>query len=216
VAGGASVEKFQLGDRKAPPQGKVTFEEFLTWADEDTPAEWEDGEVVMVSPASERHQELSGWLSAILRIYVRHRELGWLATAPFLIQLQTSQQAREPDLLFLKTENMDRLRGTYLDGPADLVVEIVSPESINRDRGRKFVEYENEGIPEYWLIDPLRQQADFYQLETDNHYHLFPPDQQGIYHSLTVAGFWLAVDGLWQNPLPDELDILRQLGVLEG
>jgi Uma2 family endonuclease len=200
---------------KPPPQGKITFEEFLSWVNEDMHAEWEDGEVIMASPVSRRHQDLSDWLTTILRLYVRKRELGWTSSAPFLIQLRVSQQGCEPDFMFLKTENMDRLQETYVDGPADLVVEIVSPESVSRDRGRKFVEYEGEGIPEYWLIDPVRQQTEFYRLGDDGHYHLVLPNPEGVYRSLSVAGFWLNVDWLWQDPLPDELTILRQLGVLE-
>jgi Uma2 family endonuclease len=207
------MEQIELTDRKAPPRGKITFEEFLEWADEDTHAEWEDGEVIMASPASRRHQDLNDWLTTILRVYIRQRKLGWITSAPFLTQLRVAQQGREPDLIFHKTEHLSRLQETYLEGPADLVVEIVSPESISRDRGRKFVEYESEGIPEYWLIDPIRQQAEFYRLGDDRHYHLALPDVEGIYHSLSVTGLWLRVDWLWQDPLPDELAVLRELGV---
>jgi Uma2 family endonuclease len=210
------MEQTGLIDRKALPQGKISFEEFLAWADEDTHAEWEDGGVVMASPASRRHQDLSGWLTAILRPYVRHQKLGWLTTVPFLIRLNIAEQAREPDIIFLKSEHLGRLQETYLDGPADLVVEIASPESVGRDRGRKFLEYETEGIPEYWLIDPVRRQVEFYRLGDDQHYHLTLPDADDLYYSLSVTGFWLKVDWLWQDPLPDELDILRQLGVLAG
>jgi Uma2 family endonuclease len=78
------------------------------------------------------------------------------------------------------------------------------------------LEYETEGIPEYWLIDPVRRQVEFYRLGDDQHYHLTLPDADDIYYSLSVTGFWLKVDWLWQDPLPDELDILRQLGVLAG
>lgn len=46
------------------------------------------------------------------------------------------------------------MKETYLDGPADLVVGIVSPDSVGRDRGEKFYEYAQGGVPEYWLIDP--------------------------------------------------------------
>ncbi|MFQ5613516.1 MAG: Uma2 family endonuclease [Anaerolineae bacterium] len=210
------MEKFELSDRKAPPQGKITFEEFLAWADEDTHAEWEDGEVVMVSPASRRHQELVLWLSKVLGFYIEERDLGWLTNVPFLIQLHATRQGREPDLLFLKTENMHRLQETYLDGPADLVIEVVSPESVSRDRGSKFVEYESEGIPEYWLLDPTRQQAEFYRLGGDNRYRLYPPDEEGVYHSLSISGFWLKAEWLWQDPLPKTRQVWRQLGILEG
>ena len=52
----------------------------------------------------------------------------------------------------MASERLDRVHRTYLDGPADLVVEIVSPESAGRDRGEKYYEYEAAGIPEYWLL----------------------------------------------------------------
>ena len=54
------------------------------------------------------------------------------------------------------------MQATYLDGPADVVVEIISPESRLRDRGEKFAEYEMGGVREYWLIDSERHEADWY------------------------------------------------------
>lgn len=200
---------------KTPPPGKISFDAFLAWLDEDTRAEWEDGEIIMASPASRYHQDLNDWLTTILRIYIRHHALGWVSSAPFLVQLQVTEQGRKPDLIFLKTENLDRLKETYLAGPPDLIIEIISPESISRDRGRKFVEYESEGVPEYWLVDPIRKEAEFYQLGSDHHYHLSLPDTSGIYHSASIAGFWLRLSWLWENPLPNELTILRELGVLD-
>ena len=49
-----------------------------------------------------------------------------------------------------------------MDGPADVVIEIISTGSRSTDRRTKFAEYEQLGVPEYWLIDPLRRQAEFY------------------------------------------------------
>ncbi|RMF37961.1 MAG: Uma2 family endonuclease, partial [Chloroflexi bacterium] len=132
-----------------PERRRMTYEEFLEWADEDTLAEWVDGEVVTYSPASDRHQDIADFLVSILRPFVESRQLGVIRSAPF--QMKLSRSGREPDLLFVSREHLDRLKKTYLDGPADLVVEIISPESIGRDRGEKFWEYQEAGIPEYWL-----------------------------------------------------------------
>ena len=66
-------------------------------------------------------------------------------------------------MLFVATERRERIQSAYLDGPADLAVEIVSPESIARDRGDKFAEYEAGGVREYWLMNPARREALFYQ-----------------------------------------------------
>jgi Uma2 family endonuclease len=121
--------------------------------------------------------------------------------APFMMKL--AQSARKPDVLFVKREHLDRLKETYLDGPADLAIEVLSPESVGRDRGDKFFEYERAGIPEYWLIDPATHRAEFYQVGEAGVYQLIAPDAESIYHSAQVEGFWLRVAWLWQEPKPD-------------
>lgn len=91
---------------------------------------------------------------------------------------------------------------TYLEGAPELVVEIVSPQSVARDRGSKFVEYEAAGVSEYWLIDLLRYRAEFYQLDAEGRYALALGGAAGVYRSAVVPGFWLRVERLWQEPLP--------------
>lgn len=197
----------------APSQpARMTYQEFLDWLDEDTLAEWVDGEVIMTSPASDAHQNLSDFLTSVLRVFVESRGLGWVRSAPFQMRLETS--GREPDLLFVTSDHVDRVRHTYLEGPASLAVEIVSPESAGRDRGEKFYEYEQAGIPEYWLLDPQTRRAEFYQIGPEGQYHLIAPDAAGVYRSSILPGFWLQVDWLWQQPLPRVLDVLRELQVL--
>jgi Uma2 family endonuclease len=188
---------------------KMTYEEFLAWADEDTLAEWVDGEVVMYSPASRRHQEISLFLGQVIGLHVEHSGAGRILVSPF--QMKLARSGREPDLLFVAQEHLERLKETHLDGPADLVVEIVSPESVGRDRGVKFYEYEQAGIPEYWLIDPRTKRAEFYQLTVANQYRLVLPDAEGVYHSAVLPNFWLQVEWLWQEPLPSPIRTLAEI-----
>ncbi len=190
-----------------PP--RMTYEEFLDWADEDTLAEWVDGEVVMYSPASKRHQQIVGFLEKVLGTFVEQHDLGVVLSAPFQMKLE---HGREPDLLFVAREHLERLKETHLDGPADLVVEIVSPESVGRDRGDKFYEYERGGVVEYWLIDPQTKRAEFYQRAASGQYQLVPPDAEGVYRSAVLPGLWLRVVWLWQEPLPAMEDLLLDIG----
>jgi Uma2 family endonuclease len=125
------------------------------------------------------------------------------------------EHGREPDLLFVANEHLDRLQETYLDGPADLVVEIVSPESAGRDRGEKFYEYERGGILEYWLLDPQVRRAEFYQLNTEGQYQQMSPDAEDRYHSAVLSGFWLRVEWLWQEPLPHPLRVLGEIAAVD-
>jgi Uma2 family endonuclease len=79
-------------------------------------------------------------------------------------------------------------------------------------RGEKFSDYEAAGIREYWLIDPRRKDAAFYQCD-DGLYSRGSIDADGIYRSKVLPGFWLRVDWLWQQPLPSVSEITRQFGV---
>jgi len=188
-----------------PP--RMSYEEFLAWADEDTLAEWVDGEIIMTSPASDRHQDLARFLTSVLGIFVETQELGVIRPAPFQMKLE---QGREPDLLFVAREHLDRLGGACLDGPADLVVEIVSPESAGRDRGEKFYEYARGGVPEYWLIDPQMESVEFYRLE-GGRYRLAFSGEAGRYEARVLPGFWLRVEWLWQKPLPSPVQTVAEI-----
>jgi Uma2 family endonuclease len=185
-----------------PPPAPVSWDDFLTWLDEDVRAEWVDGAISVMPPASEDHQDSSLFLVTFLLLYIQRHGLGRIFHTPFLMRLASRRSGREPDILFVRAENVHRIRPTYVDGPADLVVEIVSPESVERDYHEKLAEYEAAGIPEYWIIDPGRRTARFYQLDTDGQYQLATIPESGIYTSLVVSGFRLRVTWLWQRPLP--------------
>ncbi len=128
------------------------------------------------------------------------------------MKLAAQRRGREPDILFVGNDRRHLFKKTYLDGAADLAVEIVSPESIGRDRGEKFVEYEAAGIREYWLIDPERRQAEFYRLNSDGFYQLIStPD--GIFRSEVLPDFFLRVEWFWQETLPT-LRALKELNLI--
>jgi Uma2 family endonuclease len=200
-------------DRKVGAPIKLSYEEFLKGCDEDTWAEWVDGEVIMVSPASKRHQEIVDFLLKLLGIYVEVKSLGTLLSAPFQMYLAEERRGREPDLLFVVKEREQLLKETFLDGPADLVIEIASPESRLRDRGEKLAEYEAAGVREYWLIDPAEKRADFYVLGDDGRYDRRRPEG-GRYRSGVLSGFALNTTWLWSEPLPPVLRILKELKLI--
>jgi len=201
----------EIQTTKMPPDHIMSFEEYMAWGDEDVRSELVDGKVLIMSPISLKHQEIASFLTAILRIYTEVTHTGHILTAPFAMRIG-DKTVREPDLLFVSKTHEDRLTNTYLNGPADMVIEIISPESIGRDRGVKFVEYESAGVPEYWLIDPIRQQVEFYRLNGP-HYQLINPIE-GIYKTDLLPSFFIQTNWFWQDPLPPILDTLKQLKLL--
>jgi Uma2 family endonuclease len=192
----------QSPDYVPPPPAPVSWEDFLAWLDEDTHAEWVDGEIIEMPPVVDDHQFILGFIYRLMMELVDEHQLGLVYLAPFKMHLPSRRTGREPDLAFLKAENATRAHPTYLDGPADLVVEIVSPESVTRDYETKRAEYEAASIPEYWIVDPIRQAARFYLLGDDGQYRLGTVDVDGVYASPIVTGLRLRVSWLWRRPLP--------------
>lgn len=186
----------------------TSYEEFLAWAEEGTHAEWVDGQVRPMHPVSRKHQRAVCFLLHLLTNFSQLRGLGEVLMAPF--QMKLANSGREPDLLFVASENLERLGATYLDGPADLVVEVISPDNPGRDRGEKYYEYEAAGIPAYWLIDPINERVEFYELNQAGQYELGAV-VDGIYRSPTLPGFWLKPAWLWQEPLPSPLRLLAEI-----
>ncbi len=121
--------------------------------------------------------------------------------------------SREPDLLFVAKQHYDRLTEERLEGPADLVIELLSDSSVMRDRDRKFYEYQDAGIPEYWVFDPRpgKQRADFYRLSSAGKYEAVALDDAGRYHSTVLPGFLLKPEWTWQDPHPDAIILLMQI-----
>ena len=190
---------------------RMSYDEFLAWADEDSHAEWGDGEVLVSVPPKPLHALVTEFLLPLLSLDVRLFKLGQVLAAPVEMRLPSVPSSREPDLLFLRREHLDRLTPDRIEGPADLVVEIVSDDSTTRDRVEKRAEYEAAGVPEYWLLDlrPGQQQAVFYRLTPEVTYAEVPLDAEGRYASLVLPGFWLRPAWLWREPLPDPLAIVK-------
>jgi Uma2 family endonuclease len=204
---------YHLPDKPLPTGSYISYDKFLEWADEDTLAEWVDGRIEMSSPANWKHQQLVSFFNQVVGIFAKIYQQGEVALPPFQMKLSGKRgSGREPDLVFVAKPNLSRLESGLVRGPADLVIEVTSPESAWRDRHDKFYEYAAGGVPEYWIIDPDQQQAEFYRLTDDGQYQAQPLDLQGRYYSPGLPGFWLKPTWLWLEPLPDAQDILKLIG----
>jgi Uma2 family endonuclease len=184
-------------------------DEFLTSAPEGK-LEFVRGKVIDMSPVNRRHHRLSMWLAAAFQVLAESINAEVFHES-FLIRGVDSQVLRCPDIMVVLAENLGRIQPTTLEGPADLIVEIVSPDSVGRDRGDKFVEYEALGVSEYWIIDPERQVAEFYQLESGR-YKLIRCDA-GRYRSLVLPQVVVDPSWFWQEKLPETLRVLREWNV---
>lgn len=195
-----------------PPQ-YVAYETYLELAGDNQIVEWVDGEIIFHMPAREEHQALSGFLYQLLSLFIALFKLGEVRYAPYEVKLWPDGPSREPDIFFVKRENLDRLTSRRFVGAPDLVIEIVSQESVRRDRHDKLREYEKAGVSEYWVIDsrPGRPLANFYRLQEDGAYALVGTEEDERVDSSVLPGFWLNPAWVWQTPLPDTLKLLLEM-----
>lgn len=191
----------------------VDFETFLRdYAGQH--AEWVNGKVFLMPPSMEDHNLLVQFLGTFFKCYCETTGDGDVRIENFSMKLPAGGPAREPDMLVVIAQNSHRLTPTYVDGPADLVIEIVSEESVGRDRGDKFKEYEAGGVTEYWIADPLRRESQFYVRGEDNRFHQRFPDEQGIYQSVVLPRLRLDVQMLYRTPLPSVREIVALIDAL--
>lgn len=166
--------------------------------------EWVEGVVIKMSPASRIHSLLTLFFANWWNAYCTFNPIGELLPAPFVMKMESIGRFREPDLQIVLNDNPGELTDIAMIGAADICIEIVSPESVARDYGDKFNEYEQAGVREYWIIDPIRQRATFNRLNEDGVYSQITPDDEGYYHTPLLPKFALHVPMLWEiPPLPD-------------
>jgi Uma2 family endonuclease len=194
------------------PTGPMTEGEFLDWCDDDVRAEWVDGEVVIFDPAHYKHCRIVGWLLCVMGLYVEDRDLGEVLVTDYLIRLARQRRMRLPDLLFVAKERRDLITEMYLEGPPDLIVEVVSPDSQSRDRHEKFLEYEAAGVREYWMIDFTAEEVEVHTLDGDGRYRAIPA-YEGRVASTVLPGFWIKTEWLWQRPPRSEWETLREFSL---
>ena len=132
---------------------RFTYEEYRT-APPDKRYELLDGDLVVGPAPNLKHQEVQSRLGRRLAQFIEDRALGKLFFAPCDVVLSDTDVV-QPDLLFVSRARGHLLRGgENVRGAPDLVVEILSPATAERDRGYKRVLYARHGVAEYWLIDP--------------------------------------------------------------
>lgn len=177
--------------------------------------EWVEGFVIKMSPATIGHNNLIKYLSQFFDAYFEIKPIGVVILQPFVMHLpEFPNRRREPDLLVVLKTNPNELKSTYVDGPADLCIEIVSEESVGRDHGDKFNEYEKGGVSEYWIVDPLRKESRFYRLNAEGRYERQTEDAQGNYRTPIFPGLVLHVPTLWSDPLPGPGAIAKTIGAV--
>ncbi|MFN8420290.1 MAG: Uma2 family endonuclease [Anaerolineae bacterium] len=193
----------------------------LTWQEyhehyADKGYEYVKGTAIKMSPIHLRHELMVSYLRYLFMTYFSFRDVGLIVGKPFQIKLSDINVTREPDLMFISNASFQRLHDTFLEGPADICIEIISPGSIDIDHGQKFSEYERGKVSEYWIIDPLRDETRFYRLNEQGVYIPQKTDEQGNYRTSALPDFVLNVATLWLEKLPNGIEIMQAVREMVG
>ncbi len=122
------------------------------------------GDLIMVPAPSVLHQRVSRNLEYRLLQFVREQGLGQVFDSPIDVVLgqENEREVVPPDIVFISHDREHFIHDDEIRGAPDLVVEILSPGTEERDKGYKKGLYARYGVCEYWIIDPKARMVEVY------------------------------------------------------
>jgi Uma2 family endonuclease len=133
---------------------KFTYEDYKNLPESETKRyELLEGELVMVPSPTFEHQDISVHLEFALYEFVHKHDLGIVLHAPLDVVLD-DENVVQPDIIFISKARSQIIYKEAIRGAPDLVIEILSPSTGERDRTIKKKLYARAGVMEYWLVDP--------------------------------------------------------------
>ena len=190
-------------------QERYTVKDFYRLVPDGQKADLIDGVIYMASSDSTESDDINVFLICLIKAYVDHKNLGRVSGSRFAYKLD-EHNAPEPDIAFVRRERLNLIHETGMTGAPDLAIEIVAEESEARDYEVKKRRYEAAGVQEYWIIDPLGVNVEFYRL-TDGKYEAMLLEDGDIFRSEVLSGFWLNVHWLFARPMPSAYAKLREI-----
>jgi Uma2 family endonuclease len=153
------------------------------------------GEVVMHPPARNAHLDVTLNIGQLLATYVRIHALGEIKVEKCLCVFPRNDY--EPDVVFFgKEKSAGFTADTMKFPPPDLIVEVISESTEERDRGVKFQDYEAHGVGEYWIVDAERRCVEQYLAGADG-YRLELKSATGELRSRAIAGLAIPVEAMF-------------------
>jgi len=181
-----------------PAQGEWTYDDYLRLPDDGNRYEIIEGVLYIVNAPGFDHQYVVHQLSVALELWLRAHPGGVVLTAPFEVHLSETSRPVQPDVLFIAAWRRPEPGAPFFAGAPDLIVEVLSPNTVRTDRLVKFAAYERAKVREYWIVDPGTRSVEVYVLGDDGLYALFGQFRaEESARSAILEGFSVAVSGLF-------------------
>jgi len=163
-----------------------TYEEYYR-LDDDQRHEIIDGNLLMAPSPDMWHQDWLNEINLLVTPFVKQRKLGRTFIAPFDVVLD-SENTVQPDLIFVSSVNLDIIQPRAIFGTPDLLIELISPSSVRRDRYEKKDLYARFGVKEYWIGDPANKSLEVLTLKAGRYELHVAAEGKGKLTSLVLAG----------------------------
>jgi len=155
-----------------PPElkQKLTFEQYLLTPYDGRRTEFVNGEIIEVAPPTGRHLDIVSDLGDLLKAYLRAHQPDWLVRSGAEIKIPNQNNSRNPDLLICTKAQWQIVRAQtkaefLSDNPPLLTIEIVSPNSVEKDTQELIAEYAEAKVLEYWIVNPITETVSVYTLD---------------------------------------------------
>jgi len=173
----------------------------------DQKIEFIDGEVVLHSPARNRHLDVTANVLQLMRTFVALHRLGQVKSEKCLCVFPRNDY--EPDIVFFGPDKSASFTPETMKFPVpDLAVEVLSQSTEDRDRGVKFEDFALNGVAEYWIIDADGQIVEQYLLK-EGEYLLVLKSGAGILMSQVITGFAIPIEAIFNEQV--NLKAMRNL-----
>jgi len=149
--------------RLFPNQGEWTEADYFSLPETNQIVELSEGRLIISPSPTSKHQKALGNLFVTLKIYIQSKKLGEAVMSPMDTRLYEGV-VRQPDIAFMSNKHLSRITDRMWGVP-DLVVEVLSKGTAKEDKEEKYHQYQRAGIPEYWIVDPIRKSIIIYTLE---------------------------------------------------
>jgi Uma2 family endonuclease len=124
------------------------------------------GEVIATPSQSPYHQLVVGAVLQALYAFAEQKDRGELFLGPVDVLFGEGDYL-VPDLVWIRRERLGIISDRGVEGAPDLIVEVTSPATADRDRGIKRERYANYGVPHYWIVDPRQRHVEVYRMLED-------------------------------------------------
>lgn len=142
---------------------RVTWRDVLQAPEDGKRYEAIEGALCVTPAPSVRHQWISFNLERELDRLLVQAGHGLVLHAPVGVEFPETEEGVQPDIVFVSTARSTIVHDDWIRGAPDLVIEILSPTTAERDRDLKRKLYQREGVGEYWIVDPEAESIEIWR-----------------------------------------------------